>query len=233
MMRTGFDLHTHSVASGHGTTDTIADLAKAAHERGLTMLGISDHGPKTLGSATESYFRSLASAPKQRCGIEVRYGAECNILDEEGTLDLSDEVLSGLDYAIISFHCPPYRSGSAAENTKAMIRAMRHPGVRILGHPEDGAFPMDYEELIRAARDANVFPEINNASFCKEPYRKNTRENGVLLLSACVKYQCPVILSSDSHGRKRVGDFSDSIAFLKDQKFPYSLICQDSHLVLS
>ena len=46
------DIHTHSIASGHGTTCTISDMAKAASKKGLKLLGISDHGPGTLASGT-------------------------------------------------------------------------------------------------------------------------------------------------------------------------------------
>lgn len=42
------DIHTHSIASGHGTTCTISDMAKAASKKGLKLLGIFDHGPGTL-----------------------------------------------------------------------------------------------------------------------------------------------------------------------------------------
>ena len=42
------DIHTHSIASGHGTTCTISDMAKAASQKGLKLLGITDHGPATL-----------------------------------------------------------------------------------------------------------------------------------------------------------------------------------------
>ena len=36
------DIHTHSIASGHGTTCTISDMAKAASQKGLKLLGITD-----------------------------------------------------------------------------------------------------------------------------------------------------------------------------------------------
>lgn len=32
------DIHTHSIASGHGTTCTISDMAKAASQKGLSFL---------------------------------------------------------------------------------------------------------------------------------------------------------------------------------------------------
>ena len=68
------DLHTHSLSSGHGSMDTITDMAKAAAAKGIQILGISEHGPATFGSAKPSYFRSLKLAARKRCGINVLYG---------------------------------------------------------------------------------------------------------------------------------------------------------------
>ena len=98
------DIHTHSIASGHGTNATISNMAKAASRRGLRLLGITDHGPATLAAGTPSYFRSLTYSPRKRFGIELLYGAELNILDTDGRLDLEDSLLDRLDYAIASMH---------------------------------------------------------------------------------------------------------------------------------
>ena len=68
------DIHTHSIASGHGTHCTISDMAKAASKKGLRLLGITDHGPATLAAGTPSYFRSLSYSPRKRFGLEVMYG---------------------------------------------------------------------------------------------------------------------------------------------------------------
>ena len=158
------DIHTHSIASGHGTSCTISDMAKEASRKGLKLLGISDHGPGTLASGTSSYFRSLPFCPRKRFGIELFYGVELNILDTEGHIDLSDELLNNLDYAIISMHRQNYRSGSVSENTQAYINAMKHPAVKILGHCDDSHFPVDYDALARAAQNEHVIFEINEAS---------------------------------------------------------------------
>ena len=128
------DIHTHSIASGHGTTCTISDMAKAASRKGLKLLGITDHGPGTLAAGTSSYFRSLTYAPKKRFGIELLFGVELNILDIDGHLDLNDELLGELDYAIASMHAQNYNSGTIAENTSAYLNAMTHPCVKVLGH---------------------------------------------------------------------------------------------------
>lgn len=67
------DIHTHSIASGHGTTCTISDMAKAASQKGLKLLGITDHGPATLAAGTFSYFRKpdLFAQEAFRCGIII------------------------------------------------------------------------------------------------------------------------------------------------------------------
>ena len=180
-----FDPHTHSIASGHGSQATITDLAKKASRIGLKAIGITDHGPATLCSSRASYFRNLAYATKKRCGVDILYGVELNILDKEGTVDLDDEILKTLDYAIISMHAPTYKSGSIEENTFAYVNAMKHPHVKIVGHPEDTKFPVDFEALIVAARHFGVAIEINNSSLSPEGYRGDVRERIRLILELC------------------------------------------------
>ena len=114
---------------------------KSSQQKGLKLLGISDHGPGTLASGTSSYFRSLPFYPRKRFGIDILYGVELNILDSAGHTDLSDELLNNLDYAIISMHRQNYRSGSVSQNTEAYINAIKHPAVKILGHCDDTHFP--------------------------------------------------------------------------------------------
>ena len=218
------DLHTHTIASGHGTACTIADLAKEASARGLRLLGISDHGPATTGAGTESYFRSLTYAPAVRCGIGILYGAECNILDFEGRLDLPDEVINRLDFAIASLHRQNIKPSSREDNTRAVISAMKHPGIKIAGHLDDTHYPLDYEAVVLAAREYHVLPEVNEASLAPDGYRGDTRANLGSLLAFCQRHRVPVILSSDSHGRAHVGDFTLASAFLHETGFPESLV---------
>ena len=223
-----FDPHTHSIASGHGTCDTVADLAKKASSVGLKAIGITDHGPATMCSSRASYFRSLTYAPKKRCGVTVFYGVELNIVDKEGTVDLSDDILENLDYAIISMHKPNIKPGTIEENTFAYVNAMKHPKVKIVGHPEDVKFPVDFEALIVAAKHFGVAIEINNHSLSPEGYRGDVHENVRTILQLCKKYNHPVVLSSDSHGVKHVGDFSYALELVKECNFPENLMLNSS-----
>lgn len=218
------DLHTHTCASGHGTSDRITDMAKEAAKRHMELLGISDHGPASIGSADLSYFRSLILCERTRFGVSLRYGAEANILGTEGTLDIPDDILKTLDFCIISMHRPIYASGSAAENTRAYIHAMRHPKVRFIGHCDDPRFPVDYRELVQAALSAGVMPELNNVSLLPDSYRRDCRANAARLLDTCAALSCPIILSSDSHGHGHIGDVAEAVRLVKEVGFPEALI---------
>ena len=187
------DIHTHSIASGHGTSCTISDMAKEAGRKGMKLLGITDHGPGTLASGTSSYFRGLPFCPRKRFGVEVLYGIELNILNVQGHVDLSDELLSNLDYAIISMHSQNYTSGTVKENTLAYQNAMKHPAVKVLGHCDNPAFPVDYHALAYTASRENVIFEINEASLTPGGYRGDTRANNAEILRCCLKYQLPIV----------------------------------------
>ncbi len=223
-----FDPHTHSIASGHASSSTITDMAKQAAARNLNLLGITDHGPATMHASRAAYFRNLAYAPKKRCGIEILYGVELNILDNDGNVDLEDEILEHLDYAIISMHLPTKKPDTIEANTFAYINALKHPNVRIIGHCDDVKYPVDYEALIIAAIHYHVVLEINNSSLSPDGYRGDTKENVRTILRLCKKYGHPVVLSSDSHGTEQIGDFQYAMDLIREMDFPQNLILNTS-----
>ena len=218
------DMHTHSIASGHGTISTISEMAKAASRRGLRLLGITDHGPATMNAGTASYFRSLTYSPRDRAGIRLMYGVELNILDTEGHVDLEEDLLDKLDYAIVSMHRQNYVSRGCEENTRAFLNAMRHHKVRILGHSDNPAFPVDYEKIAQEAKDCGVIFEMNEASLTPGGYRGDTKETCTEILRCCRKYSLPILLSSDSHGPSGVGDFTNAASFVHEALFPENMI---------
>ena len=152
------------------------------------------------------------------------FGVELNILDVDGHVDLSDELLDKLDYAIASMHAQNYKSGSVKENTSAYLNAMKHPCVKILGHCDNPHFPADYETLAVAAKEFGVIFEINEASLAPYGYRGDTRANNREILRCCRKYNIPIVLSSDSHGTEHIGDFTCAAEFVHEEMFPEELI---------
>ena len=90
--------------------------------------------------------------------MRLLYGVELNILNEQGAVDLKDELLSSLDYAIISIHPPIFTPWAHKDLTDAYLAAMNHPKVRFLGHIDDARFPSDFHRLLRAAKERGIYP---------------------------------------------------------------------------
>lgn len=218
------DVHTHTVASGHYTKDTMTDMVKQAARTGLKLLGVSEHGPAIPHSCSASYFRGLAMAPSTRMGVSLLYGAEVNIVDFAGGVDLPADIMSRLDYCIAGMHLPCLTPGSVSENTNAYIRAMEHPYIHIIAHPDDVKYPVDYKRLVEAAIERHVLLEINNSSLAPDGYRGDVRKNDRTILELCQKYAYPVLLSSDSHGHAGIGNFDYAYALIQEMNFPAELI---------
>ncbi len=220
------DLHTHTVSCGHGYS-TLKENIEAAIGAGLLFLGLSEHGPSILGGPNPWFFGNYRCIPRQYGTLRLLCGTEANIMDYEGRLDLEERLLEKMDYVIASMHVACVTPGSRRENTMASIRAMQNPYVKILGHPDDSRYPLDYEELVRAAREAQVVLELNNASLNPQSARQGGRENIRTLLNTCAKYGAPVLLGSDSHICYTIGQFGPALEMIKEADFPEELILND------
>ena len=120
------DTHSHTIASGHAY-NTLEEMAKAAADRGLLALAVTDHGPKMPGSCDAMYFRNFKIIDRFQYGIELLMGCELNIMDYDGTLDLQEKDFRQLDITIASIHTICYTVGSKAENMRAYQKAMEIP----------------------------------------------------------------------------------------------------------
>lgn len=222
-MKALFDLHTHTIASGHAYS-TWSENVRCAKENGLLAVGISEHAPMMPGSCHEMYFVNFKVLPKRLGEMRIFNGAEANIMDYEGTIDMRERLLQKVDYVIASLHTPCIKSGSVSQNMSAIIGAMKNPYVKVIGHPDDSRYPLDYEELTQAANAEKVALEINNSSLNPLAARKNGQENIRLLLQKCLDHHTKVILGTDSHYCESVGRFEDTYHILEELKFPEELI---------
>ena len=103
MRKVLLDAHTHTVASGHAYS-SLQEMAKAAADMGLEVLGITEHGPSVPGTCPTLYFKNMFVVPRRMYGVRLLMGCEINILDTKGSLDLTDEQIGWLD--ISKFHIP-------------------------------------------------------------------------------------------------------------------------------
>lgn len=222
-MKFVLDIHTHTLASGHSYS-TIREMAHAANEKGLKLLGITEHAPKMPGSCHEFYFQNLKVVDRHMCGVELLLGSELNILDTDGRVDLPDSLLQKLDITIASLHVPCMTPGTQAENTRAYINAIKNPYINIIGHPDDRRYPVDYREIVLAAGEYHTLIELNNSSLTEGGARVNARPLDIELLGLCKEYNVPVVIGSDAHIDLAVGNHDLAEALLKETDFPEHLI---------
>ena len=224
---TVMDLHTHTIASGHAYC-TLREMAKAAAEKGLEILGITEHAPMMPGTCHNFYFHNLKTVPRELYGIRLLLGVELNILNPDGEVDLKERELKGMDIAIASLHLPCMKPGTKEENTCAYLNAMKNPYVNIIGHPDDGRYEVDYLALVQGAKEFGKVLELNNHSLEPSCFRQNARENDIEMLKLCMKYQVPVVMDSDAHFDTHIAGFDAARSLLEELDFPEELVLNRS-----
>lgn len=225
-MRILGDYHTHTVYS-HGK-DTIEDNIKAAIEKGLKVIAITDHGYGHMGFGVKrSRFKDMreeidALKPKYP-NIDILLGVEANLLSIEGDLDMDDEIKDLFDILICGYHfgsslkqfkrdfslhaCnmlknvhPYFFKKARQNNTRALIGAMEKYKLFFISHP-GAKGPIDIIKVARAAFQHNVLLEINNA-------------HGHLDVKEIIQARsehAKFIINSDAHRSIDVGSFDASI----------------------
>lgn len=217
------DVHTHTVMSGHAYS-SLQEMAREAADRHLDILGITEHAPSLPGACHEIYFRNLHVVPRNMYGVRLLLGAELNILNTTGEVDLNDEVYPMLDLRIAGIHKLCWEGGTADENTDAMITAIRNPWVQIISHPGDGTALLHFEPIVLAAKEAGTLLEINNSSLNPVRNKVDAHDNNIELLRLCKCYDVPVILGSDAHVSFAIGSYDNIYPLLAETEFPERLI---------
>ena len=225
-MKIELDVHTHTIASGHAFS-TLQEMAQAAADKGLKVLGITEHSPGVPGTCHPIYFRNLHVVPRRMYGVELLLGAEINILDGKGNLDLDEDYMKMLDIRIAGIHSLCYEYGTIEENTHGMVQVISNPFIHIISHPGDGTADLFFEPLVLAAKENGVLLEINNSSLNPYRHKEKARENNLEILRLCKRYEQPVILGSDAHISFSIADYRWLYTLLVETEFPGELILND------
>ena len=227
-MRVEIDTHTHTLASGHAY-NTLNEMAQAAADKGLKGLAITEHAPEMPGTCHLFYFQNLRIVPRKKYGIELLLGTELNIMNARGETDLPDSVLERLDIAIASIHMPCFKDERTIDNvTAAYEKVMEHPYVDIIGHPDDGRFPVDMKRLVKKAKETGTLLEVNNSSLRPEGFRENTKENCLEMVKECKAQGVMIVLGSDSHVDTDIAEYPYAEEILRETDFPEELVANVS-----
>lgn len=194
------DCHTHSHWSDGGAP--IAEMATTAQALGHEYLVMTDHSARLTiahGLSAERLREQLveiARLNEEMAPFRILTGMEVDIL-EDGSLDMTDEMLAELDVVVASVHSKLSMERDAM--TRRMVLAMASPHTDILGHctgrklvgrgrPQS---KFDAEIVFAACARFDKAVEIN----CR-PERQDPPED---LLQLALDWGCKVSIATDAH----------------------------------
>ena len=196
------DCHTHSTWSDGGATiDAMAATAKAI---GHEYMVLTDHSPRLTvahGLDRERLIKQLGiiavmneEFAEAGASFRILSGMEVDI-NEDGTLDLDDDLLAHLDVVVASVHSKLRME--AFEMTPRMLKAIESPHVDILGHCTGrliGKRPpsvFDADRVFAACAETGTAVEINSRPERLDPPYE--------LLERALAADCWFSIDSDAH----------------------------------
>ena len=246
------DVHTHTVFSYHAYS-TVEENVRAAHDRGLEILGIADHFSPLVSVSGDfreyQHFVNQNCWPRQWMGVTLLRGAEVDIVDLEGTFfgaakdktsgffgegrapfSLLEECTRDCDYLVASVHEKGFAAGATPEQLAAMYGAAAcHPKVLILGHIGRTGLPFDIDSLLDVVAAQHKLVEINEHSFDlsagANPVMEARCEANV---RACAERDISIAVNTDAHISFDVGRVPRAMALLKRVGFPERLVATRS-----
>lgn len=214
--------HIHTLYSAHALS-TVGEIINKAKEDGLELVALTDHGPKMPDSGHEWYFQNVGALPHMVSGIYVLKGAEANIIDYKGTLDLADKCLKNLDFNIASVHptstLPP--SDNDDDHTNAYLGAIENPYIDVIGHSGWASFRFDIDRVLKAAKEHNKLIEINNQSFL---IRSESIPICKTIAKKCAEMGIGVVVGADAHSAYMLTAVQKALNLLDEIDFPEVLI---------
>jgi len=208
------DLHLHTDLSPDGRM-TLFEIAAEATDREYEYILITDHtsGLRFGGLDSAGLDRQREMIEEARAGFPdllVLQGAELNI-DRDGSLDIDDESLSRLDFAVAGVHS--HFDLDRLEQTARVLKALSHPVVRVLAHPTGRrignrpAIDLDIDAVVAAAIENHVALEVNG--------HRDRLDLSAGLAAMAVAAGAVLTANSDSHRIGEMGNVANSVATMQ------------------
>ena len=233
------DYHTHTPYS-HGK-NTVYENAKAAKDKGLKQIAITDHGFNHLLFGLKrkrlSDLRSEINEAEHFTGVKVLMGMESNIISISGKTDMKESDLKYFDVYLCGIHevlrfasfsdmfniffknYAAYKFGKkpsqkVIENTtKAYINVIKNNPVDILTHINYKCY-CNLTEVAKCCADYGTYIEINTKK----------RHISAEELNSMAQTGARFVIDSDAHSADRVGDTKIADELLAEADIPLDLI---------
>jgi DNA polymerase (family 10) len=202
------DLHMHSDWSdGNLSIDDLA--AFVIKNYNYDYIALTDHSKseRIAGGMDEKallkQIKAIGLVNKKLGKDFIKTGVEVDIMND-GSLDLSDELLAQLDWVCASIH-----SSFKNDATDRLVAACHNPYVCCIGHPtgrligQRSEYPVDWKRVFKAAKETGTALEIN-----AQPQRMDLNDD----LARAAREACIIlVITTDSHGYDNFGFMSQGV----------------------
>lgn len=202
------DLQLHSsfnIETSHDLgNDTMEKMTEKANQLGYEYIAFTEHNPSQSGHSEKDIVKILKHKKEKVLRLnenknysrvkKVFNSLEIDILPD-GSLPVSDRGLEFVDFALVSIHSS-FRK-SRREMTRRVLRALKHPKVKIFAHPTGRilnrreSIELDWEEIFQFCLDNSKWVEINAS-----PKRLDLPD---YLVREAVKCGVKLTLGTDAH----------------------------------
>ena len=203
------DCHSHTTWSDGGAS--IEAMGRAARVLGHRYLVITDHSPR-MAVSRGLHAERLAQQRVELDAVNIVFAAEHAVggpafrllhglevdINEDGSLDMDDDTLAGLDLVVASPHIKLRMEPRAM--TRRLALAALHPHVDVLGHCTGRKVPphgnragaeFDADLVFAACAEHGTAVEINT-----RPERQDPPEE---ILHLALEWGCKLAIDSDAH----------------------------------
>lgn len=218
------ETHTHTLNSQHANA-TLMEMAQAAKKAGKKVLCITDHGPAMTDSPHYWHF-STNQYPDEIDGVKVLKGAEVNIIDYKGRVDLPEKLLLRRAPVIASVH-PPVLPPCDDKHviTKMYQNVLEKPYIDILGHCGWTNYEFNIDDVLLCAKYYDKVIEINNNTFRVRP---KSVENCKKIAKRCGELGVKIIISTDAHSPFEIGEDKTALCVVIEAGVDESLVLNTS-----
>ena len=192
------DLQMHTTWSdGRASVEA---MLEACAERGYDYFAVTDHS-QALGVTGGLDEDDLREQWEEMDGVvagheEIRLLRSLEVdIHEDGSLDLSDEMLEELDLVVASIHSK--FDLPADDQTARILEALRHPQVDVLAHPTGrlinrrDPYDFDLDAVFETAAEEGVALELN-----AHPDRLDLKDTHLM---RAVELGANIVVSTDAH----------------------------------
>ncbi len=204
------DTHVHS--DWTDGVDSIETMARAARDRGLQWMVLTDHSPSlgiTRGLVPERIAEQRSEVARlngELAPFRILHGTEMEIR-ADATLDYPDDLLATYDLVVASVHTA--RGQSSEQLTRRTLAAIENPHVDVIAHPTGrivnrrDPVTLDWPRIFEAAARTGTALEMNGSP------RLDLDDS---LARAATAAGARLTLASDAHRTEELGQLSYAVS---------------------